>query len=93
MAVLLALLCAQLACQPRTAGGAIVQQVATAQQLQAALERGAEHVHVTQHLDLRPLAPAPPPEDCGSTCAPPLFWGPPALQSLTVRACKLSARR
>lgn len=59
--------------------------VATPQQLKQAIDRGAKHVHVTGHMDLRELPAAPDPVDCSRECASVLFWGPPALQSLTVR--------
>lgn len=84
IAVLLALLCTQLISRSGAAMAAAVERVGTAQQLQDAIDRGAEHVHVTEHLDLRELPNAPDPEDCGSACAPVHFWGPPALRSLTV---------
>lgn len=79
-------LCLHLA-RLRAGLGATVHRVGTAGQLKDALESGAARVHVTQHLDLRGLPAAPKPSDCrGTNCTLPLFWGPPALQSLTVRA-------
>lgn len=61
--------------------------------LKAAIEGGAAHVHITEHLDLRGL-PALAPQGCddcvdgGSTW---LFPWTNTLQSITVRNCKACA--
>ena len=60
-------------------------QVKTAEGLAEALNSGAAHVHITQHLDLRSL-PSRPVAGC-SDCPPALFVGKTLvnLVSLTVR--------
>ena len=62
-------------------------RVDVAEELKQAIDGGAAHVHITQHLDLRSLPLALPPPNCTGDCeAKTLFWGPSKLQSLTVRS-------
>ena len=65
-----------------SASAALVTKVSTAQQLAAAMERGAPHVHITAHLDLRALSPSP---NRGADTSVNLFQPGSLLKSLTVR--------
>jgi hypothetical protein len=66
--------------------GGRIANVRTPEMLKQAIDGGAAHVHITEHLDLRSLPLAAPPSDCTGNCgAKTLFWGPPKLQSLSVR--------
>jgi hypothetical protein len=59
-----------------------VTTVTTAEELKAAIDGGARHVHITNHLDLTTLPAATPYA---------LFEPGPLLQSVTVRLCQSSA--
>ena len=59
-----------------------VVKVATSAALKRALDSGAAHVHITAHLDLRDITPAPPDE---SSTVSRYFDVDEQLQTLTVR--------
>lgn len=80
--LLLAALCAFLGAQ--LAAAMCATEVSTALQLKAAIDDGVEHIHITEHLDLRGLKPHRTAvlHDVADT----LFTLPATLRSVTVRA-------
>jgi hypothetical protein len=58
-----------------------VTMVTTAEELKAAMDGGARHVHITNHLDLTTLT---------ASTNDSLFGPGPLLQSVTVRLCQFA---
>jgi hypothetical protein len=72
----------------QTAGSGSATVVTTAQEFADAIADGAQHVHITKHLDLRGLPGSKFSRECkqlGNKCPPSLINNPANMTSMTVR--------
>ena len=67
-------------------GAGSLATVTSARGFRAAMQGGVEHIHITEHLDLRGLPTAKLPDcDACDTVVARLFLWPAGLQTITVR--------